>query len=771
MHDAIPNRNNVILTTRDFLDQLNFVVPKASYTLQEATEYLLQFGALLRARVLDTFGKPLYVYYDDFSIAEVEALRKVYREILERRYDIFNLVPSVLRNQDTRPSRICTEIYEDHTVESCLRNSASVCSRIRKQHDLPHPDDRSTPALNVTYRIYRLSKISKYSRGFFLTTILRFLQQEMLTITPKLLSGLLYNVKYDNYDDDVRLAERELVKHFHEIMEISEVPTKKLRKFYTMNSFLKYYIDIYAEKILDNDLKKHAIFIARRIADNVGTIDENIHLLGNVYENQTIHVGYLFDLVLPDDLLENDVIKAKKHLVAKLNKFKVVERYLRVQKYQQITPAQLTMEVTGQLRDIDFDKSIATSLRMHAKFWHRSLMIKNLDELLELFDTYENLRQMPRYLRMMKKIDTIKESLRDMKDIPIEILCNVPRTCLRIGLQLILRCKFINSQIKDPIKDFLELSDKCIDPMYIIQESRRSAEIPFKISKVRYTTALQTTGKFISEATTRRSTIEDRSESIESTESVERSDETTEKVPTEFSEESSEITSMMTTPWTTIESVKPTSTTPVATTITMSPTTTTTLSSTTLSMTTTMLPITTTSPTTTTTMLPTTTSTDVTTSTELPTTTITSLTTASTTSPTTISTTLPTTTTASSTVTTELSTIDMKMKLERSKVRTVKIPYSDDTTKPSKITPALTRSCESNECEQTSERVETITTPFSPTTTQTSTHEIIRSSESSMTYQDFIRKTTASSTALSERPVTKGKIALCFILQVFHKIK
>ncbi|KAG5310160.1 ZAN protein, partial [Acromyrmex insinuator] len=144
----------------------------------------------------------------------------------------------------------------------------------------------------------------------------------------------------------------------------------ELRKFRTINSFLKYYIGIYAEKSLDNILKKYALLIARRIVNDIGTIDENIHLLGNICENQTIHIKYLFDLVLSDDLMEKDIIEAKKYLVIKLNKFNVVKKYLKVQKYQQVTPAQLMMEITGQLIDIGFAKNIAISLRMYAKFWN-----------------------------------------------------------------------------------------------------------------------------------------------------------------------------------------------------------------------------------------------------------------------------------------------------------------------------------------------------------------------------------------------------------------
>lgn len=210
----------------------------------------------------------------------------------------------------------------------------------------------------------------------------------MLVITSDLLSGLLHNVRYNNFDDDVRLAKRELVQFFHKIAQTKIlIPTIELKNFRTVHSFLKYYVSIYVERSLDEDLKRHAFLIKKRIIDGVGMINENIYLLGNVYENRTIHIKYLFDLVLPDDLLDNDVIEAKKYLRQKLN---IVEKYLKVQEYRQATPAQLTMEITGQLKDIDFVKNIAVSLRIHARFWR---IIESRVELLELFDVYENLRR------------------------------------------------------------------------------------------------------------------------------------------------------------------------------------------------------------------------------------------------------------------------------------------------------------------------------------------------------------------------------------------
>ncbi|KAL6258831.1 hypothetical protein P5V15_010777 [Pogonomyrmex californicus] len=814
------NGNPVILTSRDFLEELNYMVPKTSYTLQEGTEHLLHFGALLRTRILDAFGSLLYVYYDDFSVAEVEALRKVYREILERRYDVFSLVPNVLRNPDTRPSRICAEIYR-RAMEPCLRSSASVCRRIRRQHDLPDSDD--TLALNITYQVYRSFQTSgQYPRGFSLAMLLRYLQREELTVTPDLLSGLLFNVRYESYDDDVRLAERELIRHFRENTRTSEIsvllPTKDLRQFHTVNFFLKYFVDMYVEKLPDNreDLKRYAFLMAKRIADDIGTIDENIHLLGNVYENQTIHVGYLFDLVLPDDLLENDVIEAKKYLVTKLNEFNVVERYLKVQKFQQATPAQLTMEITRQLTDIDFAKNIATSLRMYARFWRSSRMIENLDELLELFDAYENLRQVPRYVRMMRMIDRIKESLRDIRDIPVEILCNVPRACLRIGLQLVLSCKLVSSEIKNSIKNFLELSDVCVDPVYMVQESRRSVEIPFKMSKVLFSTALQTATTWLTkettktrlttETTTRPSPTKDKDWSVLSTEEVTEPEISSEEVPREYSEELSTTTT--TTPRTTTEPMKvistthqeeitsmsatttmlpttttsaptistllttttalptttlrpttlPTTTTTLPTTTTTLPTTTTTLSTTTTTLptTTTMVSTTTTTlPTTTTTTLPTTTTTlPTTTTTTLPTTTTTTLpTTTTTTLPTTTTTTLPTTTTMLPTTTTTLPTTTTTT---APTTTTTTAPTTTTTTSPTTTTTTLPTTTTTTAPTTTTTTVPTTTTTTSPTTTTTTlpTTTTITSPTTTTTTSPTTTTTTSPTTTTTTSPTT-----------------
>ncbi|XP_070163311.1 uncharacterized protein [Polyergus mexicanus] len=789
-HDITPTKlnSNIILTNRDLLEQLNLVAPKANYTLQEGTERLLYFGALLRAQILDTFGSLLYIYYDDFSIKEVEALHKVYQEIFERRYNIFNLIPDILRNPDTRPSKICATIYTN--AEPCLKSSANICRTIRNDHDLPHPDNLTTPALNVTYLAYHLSKISRqYFRGFSLSALLKLLEREVLIITPDLLSGFLYNVRYDNIDDDIRLAERELVQSFRKIAQNTKIPislpTTELKKFRTVNSFLKYYIGIYAERSPGDDLKRHAFLIRKHIVDDIGTINENIHLLGNVYENRTIHIKYLFDLVLPDDLLDNDVIDAKRYLVKKLNEFDVVEKYLKVQRYQQATPAQLAMEITGQLKDIDFAKSIAISLRMHARFWRNNRRIESLDELLELFDAYENLRQVPYYNDMMQKIDSIKKNLWNMKDIPVEILCNAPRACLRIGLQSILSCKYVNSEIKELIKDFFKLSDICVNPLSVTQEtSRRSVDIPFKIFKKRFSMQLAN----ISSESTESSESEEIAESNEiSSESMESTEVLTES-ETSSEENTKFINTTTTTTLRAIEYVEPISTTTIMDKISMiqeETTTPATISPTTTTVsptTTTVSPTTTTVSPTTATVSPTTSTVSPTTATVSPTTSTTSLTTTilpitttalptttilpatiTTIAPTMTTTTLPTTTTTSTlsttittiSATTELPIFNIEMELEHSRMTNINNLHDDDGITPTStsVTSILTRSCESNECssEQSSEEISGKTQASTLEPTQTT------SPESSTTDQDFaITETTVSSTTeLSGTPVTK----------------
>ncbi|XP_028047413.2 cell wall protein DAN4-like [Monomorium pharaonis] len=423
------------------------------------------------------------------------------------------------------------------------------------------------------------------------------------------------------------------------------------------------------------------------------------------------------------------------------------------------------MEITEQLRDIDFVRSIATSLRMYARFWHRSRMIESLDELLELFDSYENLREIPRYVRMMQKIDEIKGSLRELRgDIPVEILCNAPRACLRLGLQLILHCKFISTQIKDLIRDFLELSDVCVDPIRMIQESRRSVEIPFRLSKVRHSTTL-TTGTIVGEAMTQRTTVnrdQSESESEEVPESVE-SNESTREVSKETSERSLDFTDLIFRSPTTTQLISTTrrEETTVAVMSTTAATTTilpTTTPSATRITTTTSSPIATTLPTSTTTASPTTTTLPTSTTTTLSTTTTTALpTTTTTTLPTTTTRTLPTTTTTTlpmTTITTlptmTTTTLPTTTTTTLPTTTTTTLPTTTITTLPTTTITTLPTTTTTTLSTTTTTTPATTTLPTTTTTLPTTTNTILSTTTTTLP----TTPTTTLSTATGTLPTT-----------------
>ena len=441
-------------TTRDILEELNSRPVLSSHDLQDGTEHLLQYGALLRTQILDTFGKLVYDHYDDFGMGQIEALYRIYQETLERKYNIFDIVPSILRDPDTRPTKICAYINEN--VNTCLAESSTICMNI-KIHDEPHEDTLTKPALNVTRQIYRLAKISKnYPTGFSLNAVLEHLRSGRLRFTPALFSGLLHNVQYDSFDDKVRTAERELV------ISLATTPilfSKKLTKAFfnatTVSKVLRSLLT-HGRKIFTGRAIRHAEFLGEHVVREVDAVSKNIELLGTAYDNSTINLKYLFELILSNDTIDLDIKQARDYLLHKMKTRKILETYLRVEKYQQAGPDELLMEIFGQLRDIHFAEDLVTSLHTHARFWHKSHRIENLNELLELFEAYENLRGIPDYTRLMQSVDFIKSNLQDARNVSVEILCTRPRACLRIGLEMVLKCEAVDEAIKRIIESFIQ---------------------------------------------------------------------------------------------------------------------------------------------------------------------------------------------------------------------------------------------------------------------------------------------------------------------------
>ena len=420
--------------------------------MQEGTEHLLQFGALLRTQILDTFGYLVYDRYDDFSISQVEALYKVYHETLERKYNIFDIVTSFFKSADIRPTKVCQSINEN--VHTCLKESSQLCMSIKRHNK------RRLINLNHTPKIYKLAKIRKhFPAGFSLKIILKHLQNNTLKFTPSLLSGLLHNIQYDSFDDEVRTAERELILYLTKSSEISKdsilMTSNEIQNQTTISGLLRWYLKN-ASAEFKSPANFHADILAEHVVREVEAISQNIELLGTVYENNTINLKYLFDLILPPDVLDKDLSEAKQYLLGKIDELQIISKYLRIEKYQQAGPDQLLMEILGQMRDIHFAVDIVSALHTHAKFWHRSRAIEGLNELLELFSSYENLRKVKEYEEMMKTIDQIKNRLWNSKNVTVEISCCNPRACLQIGLQIVLKCDFIDEGAKNLIKKFVD---------------------------------------------------------------------------------------------------------------------------------------------------------------------------------------------------------------------------------------------------------------------------------------------------------------------------
>lgn len=402
-------------------------------------------------------GKLVYDRYDDFTIIEMEALYRIYENTLERKYNIFDIVPSILKTGNTSVNAICSFINKN--VHTCLQESSKICMNLKIPIVLSN-NDTSRPALTLTRKVYQLGKIDKhYQHGFSLPIVLRSLKRGQIQFTSELFSGLLHNIQYDSFDDHVRTAERDLVHYLAEIRDFttaSALAPSKLQQYQSISKLLKEFLTTTHFPRL---IKRKALILAEHVIREISAINQNIELLGTVYENGTINLKYLLQLVLPNDTIDNDIQQARDYLIDNLEKQKIVEKYLRIEKYQQAGPDQLLMEILGQLRDIGFATVLVTALHEHARFWQTSHMIANLNELLKLFDAYENLRGLPDYVDFITTIDKIKDQLQDSKNSSIEISCSNPRKCLRNGLKIIRKCHVIPNATKALINEFLAKSN------------------------------------------------------------------------------------------------------------------------------------------------------------------------------------------------------------------------------------------------------------------------------------------------------------------------
>lgn len=463
-------------TTREILEKLNNIQISSADSLQEGIEHLLQFGALMRTRILDIFGKLIYDHYDEFTINEMRALYEIYQDTLDRKYNIFDIIPNILINGDLGPLAICN--YINIHVRTCLRGVSSFCVKT-KFPNLSNDLINDTKIIDLTKSIYYTAHIDeKFKYGISLPYILESLKNNHLQLTVELFSGLLHNIQYDDYDDDVRSAEREIIHYFlkntDEIMQKHLLTADNIKQYHSITQLLNGFLNT---KQFPNNIKRHAEYLSQHISPEPYAINENIELLGAVFDDNDVNIKYLFELVLPDDTIDSDVIDAKNYLLEEILKQDIVEKYLQIEKYQHSNPSQLLMGIFGQLRDIDFITDIATSLRLHAKYYHSSHMVENLNQLLELFDSYENLRGIPDHSKLITIIDRLRKKLEYTKNATIEILCTNPRKCLRIGLKIISQCNGLDKETKRLIMKFLEKSNLyCVNSRHNDKQSKLTHE-------------------------------------------------------------------------------------------------------------------------------------------------------------------------------------------------------------------------------------------------------------------------------------------------------
>ncbi|KAK0159581.1 hypothetical protein PV327_010677 [Microctonus hyperodae] len=463
-------------TTREILEKLNNIQISSADSLQEGIEHLLQFGALIRTRILDIFGKLIYDHYDEFTTNEMRALYEIYQDTLDRKYNIFDIIPNILINDDLSPLAICN--YINIHVRTCLRGVSSFCVKT-KFPNLSNDLINDTKIIDLTKSLYYSAHIDeKFKHGISLPNLLESLQHNNLQLTIELFSGLLHNIQYDDYDDDVRSAEREIIHYFlknsDQVMQKHLLTAENIKQYHSIQQLLNGFLNT---KQFPNNIKRHAEYLSQHIAPEPYAINENIELLGAVFDDNDVNLKYLFELVLPDDTIDSDVIDAKNYLLEEMLKQDIVEKYLQIEKYQHSNPSQLLMGIFGQLRDIDFITDIATSLRLHAKYYHSSHMVENLNQLVELFDTYENLRGIPEHLKLITIIDRLRKKLYYTKNATIEILCTNPRKCLRIGLKIISQCNSLDKETKRLIMKFLEKSNLyCLNTKHSDKQSKLAHE-------------------------------------------------------------------------------------------------------------------------------------------------------------------------------------------------------------------------------------------------------------------------------------------------------
>ncbi|OXU25431.1 hypothetical protein TSAR_012358 [Trichomalopsis sarcophagae] len=445
--------------------------------LQSEAEELLEYGDELRSQILETLGKLVYDHYDELNLEQLETLYRVYRNTLERKYNIFETASSLRwRSGHLRASDICQAA--DGNVCACIGNSSQVCASLESLDKR-----RSAGGGGATDLAESVDKY--FPEGLTLQALLGRLRKGDLRITPKLLVGLLRNVQYDSFDNTVRRIERIVIEHL-ETLRDSGLPYQlnDYSNIKSVASLLRTLLQGNAERFPARE-KRAALMLADHVERDVNSISENIENFGSIYENRKINLKYLFELVVPDDLVDTDIVKARNRLEEVMDENDVPKK-LSIEKYEHADPAQLMLEILRQMKyvskTISFPKNAVKALRMHADFWRKGYTIDNVSDFLKLFSAYDNLMDHPNYTDFFDLIESIKEKLANSRNVDLELTCTMPRPCLRRVLLKILECNMIDDDTKKTVLKFLNMINSRGTPLLEEKQSKNFEDYtPFEV--------------------------------------------------------------------------------------------------------------------------------------------------------------------------------------------------------------------------------------------------------------------------------------------------
>ncbi|XP_023289334.1 uncharacterized protein LOC105696635 isoform X3 [Orussus abietinus] len=422
-------------------------------SLQEATIYLLRYGQELRKTILKSFGHLAYETYENYGVGQLEEIFRIYQETFQRQYNIFSIIPGIRKDGDVQPSRICEYMHE--YLKTYPEETITLCIGISNTPELFRYEDESK---NYTNEVLSFLE-EHYPEGFSLRSILKRLQDGDLLFTHQLVVELLNHIQYDSYNNEVLSAEKSLYQRVNwdrdwEKRNLTLIEAKEITQYRSISALLKDYLLNYTTEFPKN-IRAGSRVLAKHLVRKLSSISPNIENFGTIFENETVGFKYLFDLVIPVDLVCQDISDAKDYLVHLIYSLNIHIKCLLIDRYRHSSPDQLLLNILEQIRSIPFAVDIVTALQVHAEFWHRSRMVENVNELLQLLDSYENLRGLEEFQDVIFIKDALKERLWDTKNVTVQLSCTRPRECLRRGLLIISRCPYISADVKVLINQFL----------------------------------------------------------------------------------------------------------------------------------------------------------------------------------------------------------------------------------------------------------------------------------------------------------------------------